>query len=220
MVPRKPLAYRQTSAQSGHAGGKVFASARTMRETEGRAMDCIAVAPVCQDCDPSLPLRPVLTKDGPSFCPGGLAVFRQCGFSAFSLLMVAVRMGLRLVPIRQGLARLSTNKRGSLTCSNLSPRLRFSWSLLLATARSIRIAPEWAPWAALPSGPPRATIWPRAPLSVACLARLPAIRACAADLTMPRPGRGAAPQGKAIRGRPRVALSFQGPAEGRLGGIA
>ena len=217
MDPHKPLANRLNSAQSAQGARMGFANARPMRESAVRVIERTAFALICQDCYPSLQLWPVLNKDGPPFRAGGFAVFRQRPFSAFSLPLVALRMALRLVPIRQGLARSSTNNRGSLSCTNLSPRWRLLWFLPLATARSIRIALGWAHWGALPSGSPRATIWPRAPLSVACWARLPAIRACAADLTNPATRSRCCTTRQGHPGNSRMALSFLDPGRGSFG---
>ena len=219
MNRRKPLANWQDSAQFAIAARMPFAAPRPIGKAEGRAKDRIAFARTCQDCYPSILLWPVRNPDGPSFwAKSGSANFRATGIFPFSTPANPLWMGARIQPGHRSLALRPTMKRGSLSCLIPSPHWPPLWFLPGATARSIPIVQVLAHLGALPSGQPRATIWPKAPLSVACLARLPAIRACAADLTMPRPGRGAAPPGKAIRGRPRVALPFQDPAEGRLGG--
>ena len=196
MVPRKPLALWQNSAQHAAARAMSFALVAVLDEPDHQAKGHQPDAAVYQDCYPSLPLRPGLARVGSLFKgPLSPAKFRRsCTF----------RFSARLVAIKS--SAITTLKRGSQTCTNPLSRLLFLPSLPLATARSIPTVrplgllagPHWAPRPI--------TIWPKAPSPVAFWALLRAIRACAADLATGSPlGR---TMTRATKARALVAFSY------------
>lgn len=108
-------------------------------------------------------------------------------------------------------------RKGRPSCTNLSSFWHLSARLRPAMARSIRTAPDWAPWVEPPLALPPTTTLPTARLPGVCWARLPLTRGCAGSFLTRALCRHRTSQ--AIRGIPRVAFSLARPAEGgRKGG--
>jgi len=217
MIPPKPGSNRRALADARRGPGLRFASLARLGHVDPMARVPKAVAAVRKDWFPSLPLWPVRTPDGPLLgrrgwngAPRG-AAFRPVGSFPFSDLMDALRMRSGRRGRISAPELLTTRKRGSLSCTNLSPLWAWFWRLPPATARSIRTAPAWAPWPVACWVPRRATTLPTAPSSAVSLARSLLTRACAADLS--DAGRGPLLIHEAIRdaGAFRMAFFFRTP---------
>lgn len=207
MIPPNPAPDWRALADARRGAGLRFASRAGIGHADPMAPASKAAAAVHQDWFPSLPLWPVRSPDGPFF--GGVsrvAGFRPVGRFRFSdrvdsLWMRLGSWGRNLAP-----ELLTTRKRGSLPCINLSPLWAWFWRLPPATARSTRTAPAWAPWPVAFWVPRRATTLPTAPLSAVWLARSLPTRACAAEPS--GAGRGPALKSGAIRDARAFRVAF------------
>ena len=172
MVPRRPLAFWQNSAQPVVADGMSFALGRRLGDARLQVSGPKPCAAVYQDCYPSLPLRPGPPRVGSFLSCGDLtpAKFRQSGIFRFSAPVVAI-----------DLSAITTLKRGSSPCTNPLSRFPFSWSLALAMARSTPTVRRLVPSAVPPLALRPTTISRKVPSPVVFLALSPAIKACAAD---------------------------------------
>ncbi len=211
MVPRKPLAFWQKSAQPLRDLVLPFESRARRPHLNRRTMVRRPAVLFRLDCYPSLPLGPDLSWVGPLLyetcaepCQSANSAFAKWSETADS-------------------AIIRNQNRGSSTCINPSPHwpssppssCRAAWK-----AGSIPTARLLVPSAVLPLVPLPITTSRKAPLPAACSVSLPVIGATAArPLTPPRLPHGRVLSSKAIRALPRVAFLFApAPAEGRAHG--
>ena len=200
MVPRKPLAFRQNSAQLAVARAMSFALVAVLDDVDHQAKGHQPDAAVFQDCYPSLTLRPGPPRVGSflNVAAKTSAKFRRPD----TFRCYAPVVALETSPI-------TTLKRGSSPCTNHLFRLLSWWSLRLAMARSTPIAPLLVRSVARRLALRPITISHKVPSRVACLVPLLAVRACAADLlTKARPRGAACCNLKAIEASASVAFSF------------
>ena len=200
MVPRKPLALGQNSAHPAVARGMSFALAPELDQAYQQAKGHQPDAAVCQDCTPSLLLRPGPPRVGSLFKGqvDSAAKIRRLDTFRCSAPTVALDSGA-----------IATLKRGIHPCINRLLRLLSSWSLPLATVRSTPTARPLGPSVVWRSVLQPITTWRKVPSRAACSGRLPGIRVCAADrLTSARRCGVVSLEAKASKAPALVAFSF------------